>query len=144
MTLNYAETILNSLSAHIAIIDQHGVIMETNRAWQSFASSNQVGTRPDMLNINYLKVCDSADDDAGESAGNVSRGIRKVINGEIEEFVMDYPCHSPDEQRWFYMRAIRVPGSDPLRIVISHENITLLKLAEQKIKQRKKSLSRNP
>ncbi|MFO7750888.1 MAG: hypothetical protein R6V54_12430 [Desulfobacteraceae bacterium] len=36
-----SETILNSLSAHIAIIDQNGVIMETNRAWQAFANDKR-------------------------------------------------------------------------------------------------------
>jgi len=138
MTSNYAETILNSLSAHIAVIDENGIIMETNRAWQQFAQSNDVGIRPDMLNINYLDICDAAEDSAGEAA----QGIRKIINMEIDEFVMDYPCHSPDEKRWFYMRAIRVVGSDPIRIVISHENITPLKLAEQKIIQREEELEK--
>jgi len=53
---------------------------------------------------------------------------------------MDYPCHSPEEKRWFYMRAIRVADSKPSRVVISHENITPLKLAELKIRQREEEL----
>ena len=138
--MNYAETILNSLSAHIAVIDHNGRIMETNRAWQLFASCNHIGMRPDMLNINYLEICDTAGDESGDSARLVAQGIRQVIQGETEEFTMDYPCHSLEEKRWFYMRAIRVPGSNPLRIVISHENITPLKLAEQKIRQREEEL----
>ena len=138
--MNYAETILNSLSAHIAVIDHNGKIMETNRAWQQFASGNQIGMRPDMLNINYLEICDTASDESGDSARLVAQGIRQVIQGETEEFTMDYPCHSLEEKRWFYMRAIRVPESNPLRIVISHENITPLKLAEQKVRQREEEL----
>ena len=140
MTLNYEETILNSLSAHIAVIDHNGRIMDTNRAWQQFASCNQIGMRPDMLNINYLEICDTAGEESGDSARLVAQGIRQVIQGETEEFTIDYPCHSLEEKRWFYMRAIRVPGSNPLRIVISHENITPLKLAEQKIRQREEEL----
>ncbi|MCG8617068.1 MAG: LuxR C-terminal-related transcriptional regulator [Desulfobacterales bacterium] len=140
MTPTYAEIILNSLSAHIAIIDKNGMIIKTNKAWQAFASSNQVGMRPDMLNVNYLDICDAAHDGADENARKVARGIRRVINGEMDEFVLDYPCHSPDEKRWFYMRAIRADGSDPLEIVISHENITALKTAEQKILRREEQL----
>lgn len=140
MTPNYAETILNSLSAHIAIIDKNGTIIETNRAWRQFARTNAPGMRPDMLNMNYLDICEADDDVSGDSAHQVARGIRRVINNEIQEFVMDYPCHSPEEKRWFYMRAIRVAGSDPLRVVISHENITPLKLAEEKIRQREEEL----
>lgn len=140
MTLNYAEIILNSLSAHIAIIDQNGMIIKTNKAWQKFASSNQIGMRPDMLNVNYLEICDAATDDAAKSPRKVARGIRQVINGHVDEFATDYPCHSPEEKRWFYMRAIRAAGSDPLEIVISHENITSLKTAEQKILRREAQL----
>jgi len=140
MASNYAETILNSLSAHIAVIDGNGIIIETNRAWQQFARANDVGMRPDMLNINYLDICDTANDMSGENTNKVAEGIRQVIKKEIEEFVMDYPCHSPEEKRWFYMRAIRVRGSKPLRVIISHENITPLKLAEQKIRLREEEL----
>ena len=142
MSAQYAETILNSLSAHIAIIDEKGMIIETNRAWQLFASSNEVGIRPDMLNINYLDICDMADKEAEGSAPSAAQGIRRVISGEIDEFVMDYPCHSPVEKRWFYMKAIPVKGSDPLRVVISHENITPLKLAEETLRQREEELAR--
>ncbi len=140
MTINYAETILNSLSAHIAIVDEKGIIIETNRAWQEFARLNNIGVRPDMVNINYLDICDMARDGEGQTVRNVAKGIRQVINGEVDEFVTDYPCHSPGENRWFYMRAIRAAGSDPLRVVISHENITSLKLAEQQLKEREHEL----
>ncbi|ACN13846.1 two domain sensory box histidine kinase (PAS/PAC domain/GGDEF domain protein) [Desulforapulum autotrophicum HRM2] len=140
MTRQYAETILNSLSAHIAIIDSNGIIIDTNKAWREFAISNNPGMRPDMLNINYLKICDAANGETAGSAAQVAMGIRQVIKGDIDEFVMDYPCHSPGNKRWFYMRAVRVAGSQPLQIVVSHENITPLKIAEHKLLQREAEL----
>lgn len=139
-TRQYAKTILDSLSAHIAIIDKSGMILETNRAWKEFAAANQIGTRPDTLNVNYLDICDAADGDSDPTAQQVADGIRGVIRGDIEEFTLDYPCHSPDQQRWFYMRAIRSAGSGPLRVVISHEDITALKKAESRIRQRETEL----
>ena len=139
-TQQYAKTILNSLSAHIAIIDEHGIILETNRAWREFAQSNQIRIRPDTLNVNYLEVCDTAYGASSDHSPDVAQGIRRVIRGEIEEFVIDYPCHSPDEERWFYMRATRAIGSGPLRVVISHENITALKRAESQLRQQEEEL----
>ncbi len=136
----YARTILNSLSAHIAIIDQDGFILETNDAWKSFAESNKIRMRPDTLNVNYLDICDSALGESAEAAHAVADGIRAVIRGAVEEFVLDYSCHSPEEKRWFYMKAIRAVGSGPLKVVISHENITLLKTAEEQLRQREKEL----
>ncbi|ACL02793.1 transcriptional regulator, LuxR family [Desulfatibacillum aliphaticivorans] len=139
-TQQYAKTILNSLSAHVAIIDENGMILETNRAWERFAQSNQISIRPDTLNVNYLEVCDAAQGESAEKSKEVAAGIRKVIKGEVEEFVLDYPCHSPNEKRWFYMRAARAVGSDTLRVVVSHENITALKEAESRLRQREDEL----
>ena len=95
----YTKTILNSLSAHIAIIDENGVILETNRAWKQFANSNQLEVRPEICNVNYLEICDKAQGESADKAKEVAKGIRSVINGDIEEFVIDYPCHSPDQKR---------------------------------------------
>ena len=33
-----------------------------------------------------------------------AEGIRRVLCGEQEHFSLEYPCHSPDIQRWFMMR----------------------------------------
>ncbi len=139
----YSETVLNSLSAHIAIIDHRGIIRQTNTAWQLFAGENHAGgTRPDMLNVNYLEICDQAQGGSGGDARRVARGIRSVIRGEVGEFVMAYPCHSKEAKRWFYMRALPMKGTDPVQVVISHENITPLMEAEEKLRQREAELER--
>jgi DNA-binding CsgD family transcriptional regulator len=136
----FAEAVLNSLSAHIAILDQEGVIIETNRAWKAFAHANAMRMRPDTLAVNYIQLCESSVGDSVEQAWEVARGIRAVIAGEIDEFVIDYPCHSPDEKRWFYMRATRLAGTETVRVVVSHENITALKQAEEALRRREAEL----
>jgi len=139
---HFARAVLDSLSAHIAILDEHGVIMGTNKAWREFASANDVRMRPDMVGVNYLHLCDGARGDSAEGSGEVARGIRAVLNGELEELAIDYPCHSPREKRWFYMRVTRLSEDGPLRLVVSHENITALKKAEEELKRREGELER--
>ena len=39
----FAHVVLNSLSAHIAILDETGIIIQTNQAWREFAESNEIG-----------------------------------------------------------------------------------------------------
>ena len=135
-----ADIILDALSAHIAILDENGVILKTNRTWKNFATSNLMQPPADASPINYLSVCDLAKGEFSEEATSVAEGIRSVIKGEINEFLLDYPCHSPSEQRWFYMRVTRIPGPGPMRAVVSHENITALKLAEEALKVREHDL----
>jgi DNA-binding CsgD family transcriptional regulator len=142
-----ASAVLNSLSAHIAILDAEGLILETNDAWRRFANASNPGDETDSIGDNYLAVCEQATGKDADDAHQVAAGIRRVIAGTVREFVYDYPCHSPQGQHWYYMRAIRMIGDDPLRVVVSHEDITSLKLTEaalrrsrQEVVEREKSL----
>ena len=135
-----AITVLNSLSAHIAILDETGVILEINTAWRNYAIQSGIPEDHDDRGTNYLEVCDATTDRESDDARKVAQGIRAVIGGEVEEFLHDYPCHSEDGPHWYYMRAIRMSGPGPTRVVISHEEITALKLTEEALRQSQKEL----
>ena len=135
-----ARTVINSLSAHIAILDENGVILETNKAWQIYAIKNGLPETHDHIGINYLKICEATTGSEAADAGKVAQGIRAVIRGDLEEFLYDYPCHSEDGPHWYYMRTIRMAGPDPIRVVVSHEEITALKLSEEALKKSQEEL----
>jgi len=135
-----AKTVLNSLSAHIAILDKNGVILETNTAWQHFSIKSGMPEDHDYRGVNYLEVCDATKDSDADDACKVSQGIREVINGDLEEFLYDYPCHSKDGHHWYYMRVIRMSGPGPIRVVASHEEITALKLTEEALRKSQEEL----
>lgn len=130
-----ARTVLNSLSAHIAILDEKGVILETNTAWQAFALNNGMPDTYHHRGINYLEICDTTTGNETEDAKTVARGIRSVIRGETDLFLHDYPCHSENERYWYYIRVIPIFGPGPMRVVVSHEDITELKLTEEALKK---------
>lgn len=138
----YINVAMDSLSANMAILDENGVILETNRSWQRFGLENKIETPADTVGLNYLEICDSAvgDPEEVQKAREVADGIRKVIAGDVNEFATEYPCHSPDEKRWFYVRATRMADPDPLRVVVSHEDVTAIKLAEEALRQRELEL----
>jgi DNA-binding CsgD family transcriptional regulator len=135
-----ARTVLDSLSAHIAILDENGVILETNTAWRNYAVKGGMPEDHDDRGINYLAICDATKGSDIDDAGKVAEGIRAVIRGELEEFLYDYPCHSEDGPHWYYMRAIRMTGAGPIRVVASHEEITALKLSEKALRQSQEEL----
>ena len=137
-----AKTVLDSISAHLAILDQDGVILETNNAWQSFAKRGKARDKVDFIGINYLSICDVSIGEDAEDARAVAAGIRSVISGDIKEFAYDYPCHSPTGRHWYYMRAIRMAAEGPIRVVVSHSEITALKLAEEALVERERERDR--
>jgi len=130
-----ARAVINSLSAHIAILDQNGVILETNQAWNDYSVENGMPKNFDYRGINYLEICDAATGENALDAHNIAKGIREVIQGHTLEFLSDYPCHYQDNKYWYYMRAIRLSAKKPIRVIISHEDITALKLVEEALKE---------
>jgi diguanylate cyclase (GGDEF)-like protein len=123
---------LDSLSAHIALVDASGRIFLTNEAWRSFARSN--GTSPSEVSegANYLEVCDAAVGAEAEEARAFAEGLRSVLGGRLKEFAMEYPCHSPTKKRWFVARVSRFLAGGVLEgAVVAHEDVTERKLAEE-------------
>ncbi len=129
---------LDSLSAHIAILDAEGDIIAVNSAWRRFADNNGFCGAACGVGANYLAICESATGADAEEAPLVAQGIHDVIDGERDEFYLEYPCHAPTEMRWFSLRATRFwsAGNDsPARVVVSHENISARKLAEFRLRE---------
>ncbi len=137
-----ARTVLDSLSAHIAIVDERGVILDTNRAWREYAVANGMPDGYDSIGDNYLEICDAADGPDDADARAVAGGVREVIAGRVDEFLFDYPCHSADGPHWYYLRVIRMSGDGPVRAVVSHEEITALKLTEAALRESEAALTR--
>lgn len=137
---NMYQGIVNSLSAHVAVLDEHGLIVETNRAWQEFASENEIQGNTDSIGVNYLGICEAARD-AGEQEGElVALGISKVLSGEVLEFVAQYPCHSPTKKRWFNLRILPYFSTNEKKVVVVHENITPLFLAQEELRNKEAEL----
>ncbi len=124
-----SQSILDSVQAEIAVLDRHGFIVAVNAPWLQFAQENEVATAPrqapySCIGVNYLAICDAALGDLdAPGAADISLGIRAVLDGTKPRFMFDYPCHSPDEQRWFQTLVTPLQGLGA-GVVVSHTNIT--------------------
>jgi hypothetical protein len=49
--------------------------------------------------------------------------MQRVLHGELPAFELEYPCNSPDEERWFQLRAVPLHGQRR-GLVISHTDIS--------------------
>lgn len=134
------QSALDSLSAHIAILDEQGTILVTNTSWNRFAIENGLADETYMVGRNYLEVCDQAEGSLSTEAPIVAAGIRAIIAGTQTEVSLEYPCHSSLVKRWFIIRARRMGTELPVRVVISHENITSRKLAEEALRESEERL----
>jgi PAS domain S-box-containing protein len=127
-----AGAVLDNLPARVAIIDESGAIVAVNRAWHEFATPNGVAAGA-AEGANYLRVCEAATDDGAREAARFAEGIRSVLLGKRQEFTIEYACHSPGERRWFVGRVGRLLVGDAQWAMITHEDITGRKLAEEEV-----------
>jgi PAS domain S-box-containing protein len=126
---------IDALPTHIAVLNEHGIIIATNKSWRAFAQMNN-GPRTAYEGQNYLAVCDRSVGSGDDGAAAIAAGIRSVIAGLRSEFELEYPCHSPAARRWFRMRVTRFAAPGPMRIVVAHDDITSRKLAEEGLQER--------
>ena len=126
---------LDALSAEVALLNASGTIVAVNRAWRDFARQNGYQSDDAGVGSNYLEICDSAEGPSSHEARSVASGLRAVLNGEESSTHVEYPCDSPDEQRWFQVRASGFGWQGRRFAVVSHESLTESKRAEQQHRQ---------
>ena len=126
----FAQATLDSLTAHICVLNAQGVILGVNQAWRAFGASNQGDASRINEGANYLAACAQGALDNSTGAAEFAAGLQGVLSGRLQRFDAEYACHSPDERRWFAGRITRMAGSSPLRVAVTHLDITQRKLAE--------------
>lgn len=130
----FQRDILNSLPAHIVVLDEDGKILEVNEPWLRFAREN--GDPPvEVVGIgaNYLKVCQPACDEGDSHAQAAVDGVKLVLSGAKARFTMEYPCDGPDSPRWFALEVFR-PAGKIGGAIVAHTDITSRKQAEEALR----------
>ncbi|MBA3598246.1 MAG: diguanylate cyclase [Methylibium sp.] len=137
-------TVFNAVSARMAVLDRHGGILETNAAWHRFAAEAGHAGGSRFIGAHYLDVLGRLRDLGPASATAARCGLASVLAGRSTGFELEYRCCRGDEpgdeslasgpqlrsDRWFAMKITPV-GDEQRRIVVSHEDITKHKRAQE-------------
>jgi len=126
----FQQAVFDSLSAHIAVLDRNGTIVQTNAAWRKYGADHGYAHAPGFIGANYLDVLDCVTHHDQKTRLAVSEGISSVLSGELGHFQLQQPFLAPSDTRWFSMHATPVPDVEG-RVVVSHEDVTRLKETEE-------------
>lgn len=122
--------VLDSLTAHIAVLDDDGNIIAVNESWKQFARENGAGAATiSATGQNYLEICRRGAVDGCATSSLALAGIQSVLEGSRSRFTMEYPCHGPEEKRWFLQNVTRLSGGKGGAVVV-HTDITARKKTE--------------
>ncbi len=120
-------SILNSLPARIAVLNKNGIIIAVNNAWQQFAQENGLPeAKQNFIGFSYLDACSSFDQhhEHDHFAIAAHQGISALLAGKQKAFYLDYPCHTPERQRWFHLKAVPLKHQLSACVIVSHNDIT--------------------
>lgn len=127
----FLQSILDSLPAHIAVIDAKGVIVMVNQAWRRFGQENGLDDDEACVGMNYLDVCRKAYGSDSQEAERAWKGIRGVLEHRWSSTYLEYPCHGNGQRRWFGMHVNRLRHGDHNGAITTHLDISARKLAEK-------------
>lgn len=128
------QEILDSIPSSIAILGTDGTIVQTNAEWARFANANDAPSAVAAgVGLNYVMVCMAAPNDA--LAQRVGKGLREVLDGKRDHFSVQYPCHSPTQQRWFHLQATPLSGTPPQGALVQHVDVTSTMLRLERLSQ---------
>ncbi len=136
----FSIAVLDSLPAHIAVLDRRGSLVSVNARWRQFALENGAKASPAVsVGANYLEACRQASQQGDALAQAALDGIQAVLTREQPQFQLEYPCNSPGRERWFLLLASPIPSKEG-QVILTHLDVTARKRAEQQIQQHVESV----
>jgi diguanylate cyclase (GGDEF)-like protein/PAS domain S-box-containing protein len=140
-------SVFDGLTAHIALMDSNGVVVEVNNAWRNYEVQAAPFCHEILPGENYLQCCTMrvSDVECEESVVEFIAGLQQVFNGTHDEFVHEFSVLRPGGPHWFLGRVTRICRTDEVervpysraaeRIVVTFENVTERKVAEERLRQ---------
>jgi len=110
---------LNELTVNLALLDSAGAIVGVNSAWKRFADANGLCLPDYCLGCTYSDFCTGF-----AEARSLREEIRRLLDGEAHVVTFTYPCHSPDQTRWFVMIGLSLSRRERAGAVLMHVNLT--------------------
>lgn len=128
MTSDVMSNAFDALAAQIAVLDEHGVIVRVNAAWQRFGADVEAPTSEGHVGWSYLDVCRKAAAAGDASAADVQRGLAGVLERTLAKYVTHYRCPTPARELWLRMTVTPLEGGGA---VVVHDDVTRLVSAER-------------
>ncbi|HVY23579.1 MAG TPA: EAL domain-containing protein [Steroidobacteraceae bacterium] len=127
--------LLDSLPAHVALLDKQGRIIATNEAWRRDGNRNGFSHPEWGVGTDYAAACLKLSSQHNLQAASIARGVHAVLNGSRSQFVQEYAIHGDDQKRWFRVMITPVHSEHHNGgAVVMHLNVTDRRLAEEQLK----------
>lgn len=126
------QTVFDAIPAQIVVLNARGEIIESNRAWDESAGTEDfVFGEAGGNGTNYLDRCRRAGKKQ-QGAEEAAAGIEAVLRGHLRQFNTEYH-HSSASGREYWFAVTATPLANGGGAVVLHENVSARKMMEGEI-----------
>ena len=116
---------IDAVSSRIAVLDETGTILTTNRAWDEFGEGLGRDVRAVYEGENLLEIFDNQPGtQPSDGVRQIVAGIRDVIAGRAESVTIEHSNFHQDSEHWYMCRISRFDSDGPVRVVLTHHDVT--------------------
>ena len=114
------ESFIRNISVSGALLDERGHIIEVSDGWRQFAEAANLKMENYAVGQDYLKHAVFPD----PSSIVILRGLKRLLNKDIDVFSTIYPCDTPTQQRWFALVGFSVGDGSDAAAAVLHVDIS--------------------
>ena len=126
----FNQSVFDSLDTQIMVLDHDGVTLQTNAAWRRYAMHGATAAIDSWQGRKYLDILACMVENQPRTMQAAAAGLASVLSGAAPCFKLEAPFFVPADKAWFSMKITAMRDADK-RIVVSHENVSDIKAAEQ-------------
>lgn len=134
------QSTLDGMSSGITVIDRSGTIVAINAAWQRCDWSTSLFNNSGAIGSNYLEMCRSAAGEQRQALVAVGESICQILTRTRDQVEEEVCCGTGKDQRWFYIKATRIESDGRGAVVITHDDISLRRRAEESLRMNEEQL----
>lgn len=114
------ESFIRNISVSGALLDRRGHIIEVSSGWKHLAEAANLNVDNYAIGQDYLKYAAFPD----TSSIAILRGLRRLLNKDIDVFSTIYPCDTPTQQRWFALVGFSAGENSNAAAALLHVDIS--------------------
>jgi len=132
----FLQRVVDACAANVVALDETGSVLHVSRAWRIFLAKNGCQTDEGSFGLDALQGCDGT---AGmvQAKNGFVQDAQKIIKGFQTEIQKEYIFGGAQSPKWFLVRAAKLdlPGMRSFNILVTLEDVTRRKLAEEELRQ---------
>jgi two-component system NarL family sensor kinase len=121
------ESLIDAVTANVAILNDEGKIIAVNDAWIQFADFNELELENYGLGLNYVSVCEGLN---APEASEARQGVRDLLAGEPGPLRYEYQIFLTNGPIWVRVSFTRISRDDRNLVIVAHEDISVQRHAQ--------------